>query len=309
MGLNLRVETENETLLRICTGLFGGFGSGDPQHPADLHFNLLVSKSGGVTAHPVFQFPVFQFKDEWACAWSGSEQVIRANLATGAVHGCFPQELLRDEAVLRHHYLQFALAVLLTARGFAGIHAAGLERNGRTVLVRGARGSGKSVLACAAVERGWRVLADSTVWIGPQGDWWGIPWWLRLRRSAVSLFPKLTFDSAALVAEENDGEAKLEISMDHIRPGSGVTHAPAGFVLFLEQNLQDDSWIDTLSAEESFALWPAGGSGREALASAYRERIEKVLGEGAYRLCLGRNLDLAISLLDRLLEGRAQLFG
>jgi hypothetical protein len=309
MGLNLRVETENETLHRICTALFGGFGPGDPQRAADLNFNLVVSQPECVTACPVFQFPVFQFEDDWACAWAGSEQAIRANLATGAVHGCFPQELLRDEAVLRHHYLQFALAVLLTARGFAGIHAAGLERNGRTVLVRGARGSGKSVLACAAVERGWRVLADSTVWIAPNGDWWGIPWWLRLRHSAASLFPKLAFDSAAFVAEEDDGEAKLEISVDQIRPGSGVTHAPAGVVLFLEQNLQGDSCLDTLAAEESFALWPAGGSGREALAPAYRERIEKVLGKGAYRLCLGHNLDLAIDLLDRLLEGRAQLSG
>jgi hypothetical protein len=297
MGLNLRVETENETLLRICADLFGGFGPGDPQRAADLHFNLLVSQLGDITAHPVFQF-----EDEWACAWAGNEQVIRANLTTGAAQGCFPQELLRDEAVLRHHYLQFALAVLLTARGFVGIHAAGLERNGRTVLVRGVRGSGKSVLACAAVERGWRILADSTVWIGPNGDWWGIPWWLRLRRSAASLFPKLAFDSAAFVAEEDDGEAKLEISVDQIRLGSGVTHAPAGIVLFLEQNLQGDSRLETLAAEESFALWPAGESGREALAPAYRERIEKVLGEGAYRLCLGCNLDQVIDLLDRYLD-------
>jgi hypothetical protein len=304
MGLNLCVETENATLLRICTDLFGGFGPGDPQRTADLHFTLRVSQPADVTVHPVFQF-----EDKWAYASAGNEQVIRANLATGEVHGCFPRELLHDETMLRHHYLQFALAVILTARGFAGIHAAGLERNGRTVLVRGARGSGKSILAYAAVESGWRVLADSTVWIGANGDWWGIPWWLRLRRSAASLFPKLTFDSSAFIAEEADGEAKLEISVDQIRSGGGVTHAPAGIVLFLEQNLQGDSWIDTLVREEAFALWPTGGAGRETLAPSYRERIEKILGEGAYRLCLGRNPDQAIEVVDRYLESRTQLSG
>jgi hypothetical protein len=297
MGLNLRLETENATLLRICTDLFGGFGPGDPERAPDLHFSLRISQRAGLTT-----CPTFKFGDEWASAWAGDEQIIYADLTTGTVNGCFPQELLRYEAVLRHQYLQFAFAVLLTARGFAGIHATGLERNGHTVLIRGPRGSGKSVLACAAVERGCRILADSTVWIGPEGDWWGIPWWLCLRRSSASLFPRLALDSASLAAEENDGEVKLEIPVDQIRSGSCIPHAPAGIVLFLEQNLQGDSWLKRLAKEESLALWPAGESGRETLAPTYHKCIEGILEKGSHRLCFGRNLDQAVNLLDNCMQ-------
>ena len=297
MGLNLCVETENATLLKVCTDMFGRFGPEDRQRAADLHFSLRVSQRANLTTRPTFKF-----ENEWACAWVGDEQVIRANPAAGTVHGCFPLELLRHEAVLRHHYLQFALAVLLMARGFAGIHATGLERNGRTVLIRGPRGSGKSVLALAAVERGWRILADSTVWIDPKGDWWGIPWWLRLRRSAVALFPKLNLDSAALVAEEDNGEDKLEVSVDQICPGSGVLHGPAGIVLFLERNLRAESRLETVAKGELGGLWQAGSSGRETLAPAYYERIEQILKQRVGRLSVGHNLDQAIDLLDKYLQ-------
>lgn len=297
MGLSLCVETENATLLRVCTDLFGGFGPEDRQRAADLHFSLRVSQRPGLATRPTFKF-----ENEWAYAWAGDEQVICANPAAGTVHGCFPLELLRHEAVLRHHYLQFALAVLLVARGFAGIHATGLERNGRTVLIRGPRGSGKSVLALAAVERGWRILADSTVWIGPKGDWWGIPWWLRLRRSAASLFPKLKLDSAALVVEEDNGEDKLEVPVDQIRPGSGVPHGPAGIVLFLEKNLRAESGLETVAKGESGGLWQAGSSGRETLATAYHEHIEQILKQRMGRLSVGHNLDQAIDLLDKYLQ-------
>jgi hypothetical protein len=297
MGLNLCVATENATLLRVCTDLFGGFGLADRQRDADLHFSLRVSQRAGLTIRPTFKF-----ENEWACAWAGDEQVIRANPATGTIQGCFPLELLCHEAVLRHHYLQFALAVLLAARGFAGIHATGLERNGRTVLIRGRRGSGKSVLALAAVERGWRILADSTVWIGPKGDWWGIPWWSRLRRSAVSLFPRLNLDSAVLVAEEGNDEDKLEVPVDQIRPGGGVPHGPAGVVLFLEQNPRAESRLETVAKEEFDGLWQAGSSGRENLAPAYHQRIEQILKQRVGRLSVGHNLDQAIDLLDKYLQ-------
>lgn len=297
MGLSLCVETENATLLKVCTDLFGGFGPEDRQRAADLHFSLRVSQRAGLITRPTFKF-----ENERACAWAGDEQVISANPAAGTVHGCIPLELLRHEAVLRHHYLQFALAVLLVARGFAGIHATGLERNGRTVLIRGPRGSGKSVLALAAVERGWRILADSTVWIGPKGDWWGIPWWLRLRRSAASLFPKLNLDSAALVAEEDNGEDKLEVPVDQIRSGSGVPHGSAGIVLFIEKNLRAESRLERVAKGESRGLWQAGSSGRETLAPAYHDHIEQILKQRVGRLSVGHNLDQAIDLLDKFLQ-------
>jgi hypothetical protein len=125
---------------------------------------------------------------------------------------------------------------------------------------------------------------------------------LCLRRSAASLFPRLTLDSAALVAEEDNGEAKLEIPVNQIRSGSGVPHGPAGIVLFLEQNLQGESGLTTVAKEELGALWQAGGSGREALAPAYHERIERILKEGGGRLSVGRNLDQAIDMLDKYLQ-------
>ena len=306
MGLNLRVEAQNAELLRICTDMFGGFGPGDRKKPADLR----VSAEAAVTADPVFQLPdyqlpAFHFYDGWAYVEAGNKQIIRAHPATGTVDACFPQELLRDEAVLRRHYLQFALAVLLEARGFTGVHAAGLERNGCTLLVRGARGSGKSVLACEAVGRGWRLLADSTLWIGPEGNWWGIPWWLHLRPSALSLFPNLFFAPTANTG--GGSESKLEISIIQIRSNGSITHAPAGTVLFLDQNFQSQSRLETITAEESLALWAAGATGREGMGPNYGKRVAQALAKGGYRLRIGSNLGQGVDLLDRLAECNSRL--
>jgi hypothetical protein len=207
---------------------------------------------------------------------------------------------------LRHHYLQFALAVMLSARGFIGFHAAGLVKNGRAILLRGASGSGKSVLACAAVERGWQVLSDSTVWMDPQGGWWGFPWWLHLRRSAAALFPHLSLDSApSMIGEEKkQKDEKVEVSTEQIRPGSALAHTshapgrPAGLVVFIERTADGRGSLESLPFEASRALWPFGGAGREMDARGYQDCVAAILRPGAFRLRLAEDLDQAFGLLE-----------
>jgi hypothetical protein len=289
MGLSLRVQTEDAALLQVCTAMFGGFGPADPHGVPDFYFDLRLTSSANPAA-----YPSFRFEDGRAYAYAGCDCIISANLAESTVVGSISPALLREDSLLRHHYLQFALAVMLTARGYIGVHGAGLVKNGTKILVRGASGSGKSVLACAAIERGWQILSDSTVWLDTQGDWWGLPWWLRLRKSAAPLFPRLPLDCAPQIGDE-----KLEVLAEQICPESAVTHAAAGVVLFIERTPLGRSSVDTLTPTESQALWPVGEAGLETQAGGYAGRIGALLRLGALRLRFAQDLDEAVEAIDR----------
>jgi HprK-related kinase A len=81
--------------------------------------------------------------------------------------------ILPDAAplALRHGLLAaemgMNLQVALGERRFLVLHAAGLERDGRALLLTGESGAGKSTLAALLGECGWRLLGDEFALIDP----------------------------------------------------------------------------------------------------------------------------------------------
>ena len=59
------------------------------------------------------------------------------------------------------------LQMALGARGYLLLHASGVERDGRAVLMTGISGAGKSTLAALLMARGWRLMGDEFVLIDP----------------------------------------------------------------------------------------------------------------------------------------------
>ena len=57
----------------------------------------------------------------------------------------------------------FAILKLLRGLGIFGLHAAGVTRNGRGVLILGSSGSGKSTLTIGLIRLGWSYLSDDTL--------------------------------------------------------------------------------------------------------------------------------------------------
>ncbi|MES2987565.1 MAG: HprK-related kinase A [Pseudomonadota bacterium] len=59
------------------------------------------------------------------------------------------------------------LQMALGQRGFLLLHASGVERDGRAVLMTGISGAGKSTLAALLMARGWRMMGDEFILIDP----------------------------------------------------------------------------------------------------------------------------------------------
>jgi HprK-related kinase A len=60
------------------------------------------------------------------------------------------------------------LQMALGQRGFLLLHASGVERDGRAVLMTGISGAGKSTLAALLMGRGWRLMGDEFILIEPE---------------------------------------------------------------------------------------------------------------------------------------------
>ncbi len=70
---------------------------------------------------------------------------------------------------LRTFLLGSAMGALLIQRGLLVLHGNALEKNGQAIVCLGHAGAGKSTLAYALLQQGWRLLADDLVTISPDG--------------------------------------------------------------------------------------------------------------------------------------------
>ncbi len=75
-----------------------------------------------------------------------------------------------DEALREHRIVSAAVGTLLSMRGDLVLHASAVAVDGRAVLFCGPTGRGKSTLALALGEAGYRVLAEDGVAIDLEGE-------------------------------------------------------------------------------------------------------------------------------------------
>src|SRR3712207_4309751 len=86
--------------------------------------------------------------------------------ARGVAHGNVAPQPAADAGSWRMRgdaVFTFSLLELLRHRGLFHLHAAGLTRDGRGILLAGNTGAGKSTLTVSLVRSGWDFLSDDAV--------------------------------------------------------------------------------------------------------------------------------------------------
>lgn len=174
---------------------------------------------------------------------------LRATGASGAViEGRFDERGEWWEATLPLDETPFArqreadelVALLLTTgwrrAGWLPLHAAGVERDGRAVLIVASGGGGKTSLALSLVERGWRCLSDDKVLLGRHGGEdvvVGLQHVLHVDPASAAWFPALhAADWWPLMAE---GSRKRRVRLQSIWPGRGATLATPAQILVVQR--------------------------------------------------------------------------
>ncbi len=118
--------------------------------------------------------------------------------------------LVHDREHFRYAVLEALAMFHLSLLDRQPIHAAGLEREGRAVLLVGPAGIGKSTLTYAGMRDGCRLLAEDMVWVQLRERFaiWGLATRMQLPVSTAGFFPELEHLRPMVMSS---GEEKLVV--------------------------------------------------------------------------------------------------
>lgn len=294
MGFKLRVTSNHPAIIAAAETSFGRFGTALPADTPDFTFHLF---GHDIDDGPPGQ-PVFRLNGSLLYQTTGRDSTLVVDLNQGCAFGCFSPTVAANSVFFRWHFLELAFFMLLESRGLMGVHGAALVKDGQAVLLRAHSGGGKTTLAYAAATRSsFQALAEDVVWLdGQRRCWWGMPWSFHLLPDARRLFSELTAYEPGL---QTNGELKLEVNLEHIRPGSTTTLARPKAVVLVKRVAGEQSRLESIPTEEVRQGWSAGATGLEMKLPHHRDFIEALLTQHpAYRLYFGDDIQTAVNLLE-----------
>jgi len=297
MGFSLRLLTNHPTILAVAEASFGGFGPAQPVTSPDFTLRLCAHDR----AENPLREPVFRAQGGRIYQTTGHASTLVVDREQGLAWGSFSPTVLAQSAFFRYHFFELAFYSLLSPRGLMAVHAAACVKNGRALLLRAPSGGGKTTLVYyASTQRRFQALAEDVVWIDINHHlWWGLPWWCHLRSDAHRLFPELVLLEPVL---EIQGERRLAVQLETIRPGSTVVSARPGPVVLLRRSPGGPSRLTPLTCTEAKALWYERWSGTETEFADYDRYVHDLLSHHTYRLDFGDDIERSLELLESLCE-------
>jgi hypothetical protein len=300
MAEALRFETNDEALATAADASFGRFPIPlDDRDPLVLRLFSEPAPSGAPTLGPV----AVRTAGDLYFISAGSRDLGVADIDAGVAHGFVSEVTARDAPAVRHAFIEsLALSMLPRGRGYLVLHAAGVVRGDRGLVLQGPAGAGKSTLAMACARRGFGVFAEDAVFVHIRSaglEWWGMPWVQRLLPDARALFPEI----AGLPDHVRpNGESKIEVELDIVHPGRTVPCVAPGPIVLLSRGDGGATRIEAVKgaglADALEVHWPWDGGWSDE-----HEAGARSLGDhGVFRLHVNGPPDEAVDALEALMD-------
>jgi hypothetical protein len=228
MGYALRIATNSERVLAAAWSVWSRFPRLSDESPVRLNIDVVAAD----VSLPL-PAPVFRGREHLLSIAADRMHFAIADLRAGYGMACLSEHVSCDS--LRYYFLEPLAYVLIAARHLTFLHAACVSLNGRSVVLCGDSGAGKTCLAFACARAGWTFLSgDATAIVRGRLDHkvLGRPFEIRFRQSACELFPELR---AYPQTARPNGKADIEID-PHILGLSCALEGTASHVVFLERS-------------------------------------------------------------------------
>ncbi len=209
-----------------------------------------------------------------------------------------------DLWTLSHPLFTLPLVEMLKRRGLYGLHAGGVCRDGRALLLPGTSGSGKTTLTLSLARAGLGFLGDDTLFLrrrGPKGiEVLAFPDEFDLTDETVSFFPELR---SLLGTERPDGWRKRQVRPERAWGASVVWQATPALLVFPRVAGVPESRLEPMDRGEALLeLAPNVLLTEPRSAQAHLDALAALVEQSdCWRLATGTDLDEAVRRVTELL--------
>lgn len=161
---------------------------------ASLDFSLKFWVDSAGKGSPPWPQPYVRGLDHMVYAGFDERNSMLVNLRNRRVMGRFSADMGSDGAYWRNVIFPILMSILAGSIGLLELHASCVAKDDQGVILLGPSCSGKSTLAMAMTEAGYRLLSDDRTFCSIKHgslQAYGLPRPLKLRREAASWFDEL----------------------------------------------------------------------------------------------------------------------
>ena len=281
--------------------------------PFDLTFEMEVSGSHRFerpeAARPVYDPPLGEvvYDDAADRLFIGYGPRLRVLCEPGSGRARASAAGMEEEDLwsLSHPLFTLPLVELLKRRGLYGLHAGGVCKGGKALLLPGTSGAGKSTLTLALARAGFGLLGDDTLFLArrPGGEGprvLAFPDEFDLTEQTVSLFPDLAPD---LGGPRPAGWRKRQLRVERVYGTPVVWECAPAVLVFPRVAGARHSELEPMSPGEALLeLAPNVLLTEPRSSQAHLDALaELVAASDCYRLATGTDLEEAVRVVGDLL--------
>lgn len=301
LGFRLRFETNDLRIQNAAMETFGpavGNPPGEPEITVRILRHHVDEEATWLPIQPIVREHLGLFAVTCSRA-----TFVSGDTERGVAIGFVSETVASMPEFLRTNIVMSAFLMAINFRVLGAIHTACVWKNGRSLMLRGAPGAGKSTTAYVALWSGFSLVAEDAVF--PRRDesgeigLYGLPWTMYLLPDAVRFFPELC--SAPQFARSS-GETKISIQVNERFPGQCRAAAPLGPSVFVARSADGRSRLVPLERDEFQEQLDETSIAFERRAAQESGLWDAMHQLPAYRLEIGPDPFDAVKLLDSLVE-------
>jgi hypothetical protein len=258
-AISLRVHADHPKLHRVAQSFLAPLviRDGDPEEVLEFFLHLRLNGDPSLPT-PTGALAQLQFVNDSSFRADGALSFrtkdgsnLDADVAAGRAWGT----LTPDLTLRRHVFADLLLAPLmemLKHRGYFGLHAAALTRNGTGYLFPATAGQGKTTVALGLIKQGFHYLADDKVLLRQRDD--DITAMAFTRRFNIDPDIGDKYQELAFVTglEPLPLSTKRPVDVSTVYADSFVSHCRPRFIVHLRRTPTSRSRIVPLSRSDSF---------------------------------------------------------